>query len=273
MTEAPRRRTDGAPHRTESAFYLPLGEGRFQPTRHTAGPWTPDAQHFGPPSSLLVRALEGIPRERESLLARVTVEILGPAPLTELSMHAYVERPGRSVELLVAELHSGTRAVARASAWRVISSDTREIATLPSGGWPKPEDCPPSDWPESWLTGYLTAVDWRSVSGSVGGPGPAAVWGRQRVALVDGEEPTPLQRLFAMADSGNGASNLLDARHWWFINTELTVHLSRAPQGEWIGLDAATALGPNGTGTATSTLRDLEGPVGFGAQALMVRPR
>jgi hypothetical protein len=258
---------------TESAFYLPLGENRFQPTPHTVGPWTPDAQHFGPPSALLVRALEGIPLERESLLARVTIEILGPAPLTELSVHARVERPGRSVELLAAELHSGSRVVARASAWRVISSDTSEIATLPGDGWPKPEDCPPADWPETWLRGYLTAVDWRWVSGTVREPGPAAVWGRQRVALVEDEEPTPLQRLFTVADSGNGASNFLDARRWWFINSELTVHLHRAPRGEWIGLDAATTLGPSGIGTATSTLRDLEGPVAVGAQALMVRPR
>jgi hypothetical protein len=257
----------------ESAFYLPLGENRFEPTQHTAGPWTPGAQHFGPPSALLVRALEAIPRERPSELARVTVEILGPAPLTELTVDARVARPGRSVELLVAELRSGTRAVARASAWRVGSADTAGIANLPSGGWPKPEDCRPTDWPGSWLPGYLTAVEWRAVSGGLAEPGPAAVWARQRVALVDGEEPTPMQRLFAAADSGNGASNFLDARKWWFINSELTVHLQRPPQGEWTGLDAVTTVGPGGIGTATSTLRDLEGPVGFAAQALMVRPR
>ncbi|GHF51640.1 hypothetical protein FHX82_004050 [Amycolatopsis bartoniae] len=258
---------------TESAFYLPRGEGRFQPTQHTAGPWTSGAQHFGPPSALLVRALEALPPERESRLARVTVEILGPAPLTELSVRARVERPGRSVELLVAELASDTRTVARASGWRIATSDTREIANVPGGDWPKPEDCPVSEWPEGWLPGFLDAVEWRSVSGGLAVPGPAAVWGRQRVALVDGEEPSPLQRLFAVADCGNGASNFLDAREWWFINSELTVHLRRPPQGEWIGLDAATAVGPDGIGTATSTLRDLEGPVASGAQALMVRPR
>ncbi|WP_236793063.1 thioesterase family protein [Amycolatopsis sp. GM8] len=258
---------------SESAYYLPLGENRYQPTVHTRGPWTPDAQHFGPPSSLLARALEALPRPRESQLARVTVEILGPAPLTELSVTSRVERPGRSVELLVAELGAGGRVVARAAAWRVISTDTTEVANLASGGWPKPEDCAVLSWPKSWVDGYLGSVEWRSVSGGLVEPGPAAVWGRQQVALVDGEEPTPLQRLFAVADSGNGASNFLDAREWWYINSELTVHLQRPPEGEWIGLDAATTVGPGGIGTAASTLRDLEGPVGFGAQALMVRPR
>src|SRR4051812_41651780 len=119
----------------ESAFYLPLGQDRFLPTGHTAGPWSPDAQHFGPPSALLVRALEALPAERKSMLARVTVEILGPAPLTEMTVRAKIERPGRSVELLTAELESGERAVARASAWRIVSSDTREVATAVPSPW------------------------------------------------------------------------------------------------------------------------------------------
>ncbi|KAA9154491.1 thioesterase family protein [Amycolatopsis acidicola] len=257
----------------ENAFYLPRGEGRYLPTAHTAGPWTPDAQHFGPPSSLLVRALEGLPRAWDGDIARVTVEILGPAPLSELSVRARVERAGRSVEQLVAELAAGERTVARASAWRVIATDTTEVANLDPEEWPPPEHCPPSEWPADWHGGYLDAMEWRTVAGDVLTPGPAAVWAKQRVQLVDGEEPSPLQRLFAVADSGNGISNMLDARSWWFINSELTVHLQRAPAGEWVGLDAVTTIGPRGVGTAESTLRDLGGPVASGAQALMVRTR
>jgi hypothetical protein len=256
------------------AFYLPLGDGRFQPTEHTVGPWTPDAQHFGPPSALLVRALEELPAEREFQLARVTVEILGPAPLTELSVSAEVARPGRSVELLSAELADGSKPVARASAWRIAASDTSEIAagTAPSLPQP-PEDFPLMERPEGWQGGYLDAMEWRSVLGGFGAEGPATVWGRQRVSLVDGEKPSPLQRVFAVADSGNGVSNFLDPRRWWFINSELTVHLLREPDGEWIGLDAVTMVGPAGVGTATSRLHDLGGQLGVGAQALLVRER
>ncbi|GHE82547.1 hypothetical protein GCM10017786_11770 [Amycolatopsis deserti] len=258
---------------TENAFYLPLGGDRYQPTEHTAGPWTPEAQHFGPPSALLARALEGLAADRPGLLARVTVEILGPAPLTELSLRSWVERPGRSVELLGAELHDGTRAVARASAWRISEADTTEVATEEPAP-PSPEDCRPATWPDSWgRGGYLGAMEWRVIAGSPAEPGPAWVWGRQRVELVAGEKPTPLQRLFAVADTGNGASNFLDPAKWWFINSELTVHLRRAPVGEWMALDARTLVGPTGVGTATSTLSDVRGQVGQGAQALMVRTR
>ncbi|MBE8523557.1 thioesterase family protein [Amycolatopsis sp. H6(2020)] len=255
------------------AFYAPLGDGRFSATGHTAGPWTPDAQHFGPPSALLVRALENVESAHPAELARVTVEILGPAPVAELTVRARIERPGRSVELLQAELAGADRVVARATAWRIATSDTAEIATDAGPRLPGPASVEESPWPEGWQGGYLDAVEWRAVRGGMDVPGPAAVWARQRVPLVDGEEPSGLQRLFAVADSGNGVSNYLDPRKWWFINSELTVHLRRVPQGEWIGLDAVTLVGQHGVGTATSILHDDGGPVATGAQALMVRPR
>jgi hypothetical protein len=116
-------------------------------------------------------------------------------------------------------------------------------------------------------------MEWRALRGAFDEPGPATVWARQRVGLVAGEEPTALQRLLTVADSGNGVSNLLDPRRWWFINTELTVHLHREPAGEWIGLDAHTVIGTHGVGIARSTLHDQTGPVAAGAQALLVRPR
>ncbi|MER7113067.1 thioesterase family protein [Saccharomonospora azurea] len=259
-------------------FYLSQGDGRYLPTQHTAGPWTPDAQHFGPPSALLVRELESLPDDDERKLARVTVEILGPAPLSELTVSSEVVRSGRSVELLSATLAADDRVVARASAWRLAVSDTTEVSTTPTSTTPTSvlpsvDECAPAEWPDGWLGGYLDAMEWRAARGAVTTAGPAAVWARQRVALVDDEQPSPLQRVFTVADSGSGVSQELDPRHWLFINTELTVHVQREPVGEWIGLDAATTVGPRGTATARSTLHDVEGPVAAGAQALLVRRR
>ncbi|MFE0020693.1 thioesterase family protein [Amycolatopsis sp. NPDC059021] len=257
------------------AFYLPLPDGRLLATPHTAGPWSPDSQHFGPPSALLVRALEAAETgPHPGLLARATVEILGPAPVAaELSVRSWLDRPGRSVELLGAELTTGDKVIARASAWRIATSDTAAVATGDVAPLPPPEECEEAPWPPGWQGGYLEAMEWRTIRGGATEPGPAAVWVRQRLPLVDGEEPSALQRLFAVADSGNGVSNFLPLDRWWFINSELTVHVRRPPAGEWIGLDAATVVGPHGVGTATSTLHDGAGPVATGAQALLVRPR
>lgn len=121
--------------------------------------------------------------------------------------------------------------------------------------------------------GYLAAMEWRAARGGFGVPGPAAVWARMRYPLVPGEEPAPLERVLAIADSGNGASWELDISRWHFINPELTVHLHREAAGEWVCLDAQTTISPGGTGLATSVLSDLDGPVGVGAQSLFVGPR
>lgn len=255
------------------AFYVPLGQDVFRSTGHTVGPWSPDSQHMGPPSALLGRQLERSVPGADTVLARVTVEILGPVPVADLAVRSWVERPGKSVRLTGAELTAGDRAVARAWAWWIAASDTTaEVSGMPEPLAPVSSGVSPGR-PDGWENGYLDAMEWLSIKGRFGEHGPATLWARQRVSTVDGEEPTGLQRLLAVADSGNGASGVLDLREWLFINTELTVHLWRPPTGEWIGLDAHTTIGPTGLGLATSTLHDENGAVGRGAQALLVRRR
>ncbi|MFO7191816.1 thioesterase family protein [Thermocrispum sp.] len=258
---------------SDEAFYQQLDDETYASTEHTNGPWGPGMQHLGPPSALLTRALEGVPGGDDRSIARVTVEILGPVPVAELHVTARLVRPGRSVEMLEADMTAAGRTVAQARAWRIIHSDTTSVLSTHADRLPGPENAHEFGRPEGWHPGYIDAMEWHSIKGGLGEPGPATVWVRQRIPLVRGEEPTPLQRLMTVADSGNGVSGRLDPNRWWFINTELTVHVVRPPQGEWIGLDAATTIGPHGVGCANSVLHDLEGPVGTGAQALMVRER
>ena len=60
---------------------------------------------------------------------------------------------------------------------------------------------------------------------------------------------------------------------WAFINPDLTLYIERAPQGEWIGLDAQTIISRDGIGLAESVLFDERGRVGRATQALVVAPR
>ncbi len=211
------------------------------------------------------------PRE-DMIIARFTCEILGAIPVGELTVAARLVRPGRSVELLEATAIAGDREVARASAWRVLrTADAAVPSRLPApGGLP---DEPSMRPPRSWVDGYLSAIEWRPVRGGFTAAGPATVWARMRYPLVTDEEPSPLERVLATADSGNGVSWELDMSRWHFINPELTVHLHREPVGEWICLDAQTVISPGGAGLATSVLSDLDGPVGVGAQSLLIAPR
>jgi hypothetical protein len=258
------------------ALYLPTGESdTFEATDLTEGPWAPGVQHGGPPSALLARAVERTPTTvaGTSQVARISYDILGPMPATRLRTLARVVRPGRSVELVEAELVAGDRTVMRAQAWRIkVAAGHRLPLALPEE--PAPES--PDGLEESiapWPGGYLTAVEWRFVEGQFEKPGPAIVWSRLRVPVVAGDEPTGLQRAAAVADCGNGLSSLLDPHQWWFINTELTVHLTRQPTGDWVRVAARSTLDGSGAGLAETSLADRTGRFGRGAQALMVGPR
>lgn len=261
------------------AFYEPLHDGAFRATAHTVGPWSAEMQHLGPPSALLTRELErqagaGAGQgESAGVLARITIEVLGAVPPGELTVSASVLRPGRTIELLGAELLMNGRAVARASAWRLVGSGTAEVQVGMPPALPPPAEGSVQQNPPSWVPGYLDALEWRWLRGHLAELGPGAAWARPRVAVVAGEEPSPLQRLMAVADSANGVAAPLDIDRWLFLNTDLSVHLFRQPKGEWIGLDAETTIGPDGVGLCSSVVHDERGPVGRTAQILTVRAR
>lgn len=260
------------------AFYLPLGAGRFTSTEHTGGPWDPLLQHGGPPAALLARAIERESPQWPATVVRMSVDILGPVPVAEVEVRSRVLRPGRSVELVQAELDAGGRTSVRAQAWRV----RREQLALPE--LPRSHDDPTLDpvppfpdedtaLPPGWTGGYLHAMQWRVAGGDWADRGPATIWGRMGHPLVPDEQPSGLQRVMVVADSGNGVSNVLPLAGWLFINPELTVHIAAEPQGDWICLDARTRLDPKGFGLASSRLFDRHRLVGRGAQSLFVGPR
>jgi hypothetical protein len=206
----------------------------------------------------------------------MTIEILRPVPLAPLAVAARVARPGRAVELVEAELSEAGgdgRELARARVWRLRAQEgVPEVALDPPP--PGPEHGRETAFFDTGeAVGYHTAMDYRFVKGAFLEQGPAQVWMRMRQPLVDDEPPSPLVRVLAAADSGNGVSATLDYHGYVFINTDLTVQLVREPAGEWVCLDAITRVGPDGVGLAESALSDERGRLGRATQTLLVRPR
>jgi hypothetical protein len=254
-----------------TAFYEPLGAGRFRSTPHTRGPWDPAFQHAGPPAALLGRAVERCEAREGLVLARLTYEILRPVPVADVEVGVRVARPGRSVELLEGELTVDDEPVVTVRAWRVKASSAPDVHR---DGTPPPRPAEVSSPPPGLDDfGYSRAVELRFAAGGWGQRRPATVWTRLLVPVVAGEQPTGVQRVLAVADSGNGVSAVLSWEDWLFINPELTVHFRRPPRGEWICLDAETSIAAGGAGLARSVLSDDDGVVAQGAQALLVAPR
>jgi acyl-coenzyme A thioesterase PaaI-like protein len=257
-------------------------DGRFVATELARGPWDSGAQHGGAPAALLMRAFEQLPAVDGLVISRVTYEFLRPVPIGELSVSASVMRPGRRVQLLEGSVSrtDGTEVV-RARALQVqraivLPRATADAAIPPAGS----EATPPG--PEGGTENHFAppfrpmfapdAIEIRFVAGTFGG-GPSTAWFRLRVPIVAGEEATPLQRLAAAGDFGNGISGLFPFDEYVFINPDLTLYIDREPVGEWICLDARTIIAPEGVGTAESVLYDARGRVGRAIQSLLVAPR
>ena len=278
----------------DTAYYLPLPTPEtpldshphiecFRPTRHTVSTWGPDLQHGAPPSALLVRALERHRPRPDTRLTRICIDLLGPVPLTDLEVRTRIDRPGRQIELVVAELWATTpdgtsRAVARGTGWRLQTQHLPDVArTSEPALTPFDPAAEPSDMTLFGLGGYIDTLDWHIVT-PLGVPGPSAAWVRARLDLVAGETLTALERLFTVADVANGIGSKLDPAHWLFLNTDLTVHLfrapdSHAPESRWTGISAETSIGPDGIGMTAGVLHDEHGPLGRITQNVQVRPR
>lgn len=265
------------------SFYEPRGDGEFAATELTRGPWDPRHQHAGPPAALVGREIErlgkgriGGPDGAPGQVGRITYEVLRPVPIGPMRVSAEVVRPGRRVEMVAATLSDGDgEAVMRAQAWR-LRTESVEFPQPPGfpDPLPGPEDAEPGAYPETGHeVGYHTGVEYRFLSGAFTEPGPARVWMRMAVPLLPGEEPTPLQRVLVVADSGNGVSAPLDWRRYLFINVDLSVHLSRMPEGEWVCLDAVTLPEPNGVGMSDTALSDRRGRIGRAVQTLLIAER
>jgi len=219
---------------------------------------------------LLARAIENL---SDGVIGRFTMELLGPVPVDDLAVSASILRPGRSVQLAAAELYDVARGrpVATARAWLFPATGAGhdQEPSAPAHG---PEDGTARERPEGWGGGYVDAVDWRWITGDLADPGPGVVWMRPP-DLVEDEDASPIQRLVTCVDSASGVSAVFDPREWGFLNTELTVHVLRPPEGEWVCLDARTTLGRGTVGLATSHVYDDRGLVARSAQALLVTKR
>jgi hypothetical protein len=256
-----------------------------QPTEQARGPWDPRALHGGAPAALITAAFERMQPGAELRIARLGFEFLRPIPLAPLKLSTRIIRPGRRVQELAAELvtadsgdGAGGELVCRASALRVqaIPDEVPEPENaIDEQALPAPETGKLVHFSlnESGESGFAaTAMEMRWLD-DPRALGPARVWMRLRHPLLPGEPLTSLARLAGTADFGNGVGAALPFERFLFINADLTIHLQRQPQGEWIGLNARTLLPSGGSGLAESVLHDVHGPVGRAFQTLVVQPR
>lgn len=258
------------------ALFRRVDATHFIPTELTRGPWTPDAQHGGPPSALIVHALDANHPEPDKLLARLTVEILRPVPLSQLTVNTGVLRTGKRVSLVGASILAGDLEVARAQGLRIRQQAFGDIHNSGSPPALAPEDVADRVTvlhPAPEVAFHQNGVEFRVVRGQLDEAGPVTLWARLLVAVVEGVEASPVEAVVALADFGNGISWELPLSNYLYINPDLTVNLVRPPVDEWIQMESRTILSEMGSGLAESALGDRLGRIGRSLQSLLVEPR
>jgi hypothetical protein len=270
--------TAGAQDEIPGSAYVPAGEGAWRSTALTRGPWDPGHQHAGPPIALAARAME---RAAQALglthIARLTANLYRPIPIAELGVEVRTDYAGRNAAHFSASLSAESKEVLRCTALAQREADLPIPAGLPGHPLPRAPKPPEASEPERFplkagRLGYPDLVESRTAQG-VFFRGPSAVWFRLRHALIEGEAPTPIERVAVAADSGNGISAILDFSKYVFVNSDLTVNLLRKPEGEWICIEAQTLLGPASGGLAEARIYDAAGLVGRSTQSLALRSR
>lgn len=257
----------------QTSFFTQDGEW-FLPTDICRGPWDPDACHAGPPTGLLARAAELAVSDQR--LVRLTVELLRPIPHAGFRIRSQVIKAGRTASLVGSSLEDQSGRTACESRALLMAGGAPHSTPTTAAEAPDFQSATPGPFflgaARHGLAHFAQGVELRYPPGQSSAPGPSTVWMRAPALLPD-EAPSPFQSVCPLADCGNALSRNGDIDAWAFMNVDLTIHLHRPPQGEWIAASAVSRWEADGVGLSDTLLFDHQGLVGRATQTLLVQPR
>jgi hypothetical protein len=262
------------------SLFVQSGTTEFTPTEHSLGPWSRDLLHGGPVAALLAHQLQAASLDGNWFPARLTVDLTRPVPLAKLDVTTTIIRAGRKARLLSAECHNGDALVARAGLQLIAQADVPIPPTSPARRWASEPTRSPEEAPRMTPLNrvgdtafHISSVEHRSRDNALSGLGAASDWIRVTVDLLAGLPLSPFERVICAADFGNGISSSLPYDQYTYVNADLSVHLFRLPEDEWVLVDAITHMSDGGVGLAESRLSDRAGLIGRACQSLVVAPR
>jgi acyl-CoA thioesterase len=268
------------------AIFLP--DGPFMvPTDLAGSPWGPGLLHGGPPAGLVGRAVERhLAADPELQPVRLTLDLFRPVPKEPLRTELDVVREGKRIAAIQVSLLAGQVEVARAA----VLALRRSRVELPRHALPPPPGVPHHEnYPTTGLSdalrgprdaaprgpmprGFHTTIEVRPVGGRPG-KGRATAWIRIPVPFVLGEATGPLTRLAATSDFGSPLGHIRPSEDVGFINADISLHIHRLPEGEWICLEAEGTAQETGLGLVETRVHDVHGPIGRVCQAIMINRR
>lgn len=235
------------------------------------GPWDPDLCHAGPVAGAIAREIEHVMPTKQ--LVRLTIELNRPVPMAGFRIAAHITKEGRRVGAARADLTDlSGRLCATATATLILPGDLGPVPTA-AFATDSPEQADDLGFPITAtlhdLPSFRNFVEVAYPPGETPTPGATKMWMRAP-ALIDGEAPSPFQRICALADCGNAISRNAELDEFEFMNADLTITLHRPSPAEWFLSDSISHWQSSGIGLAHAHLSDEEGPVGTALQTLLL---
>jgi hypothetical protein len=223
-------------------------------------------------AGLAAWAIERDQDDPELQPARLTIDMYRSPAMRPTTVTTTLVRRGGRVRVLDATIDQGNVTVARASALFLRRAEPPPLDDAPiTPPWtaPAPDDMGPMFMPAD------IPFDLRSIEGEgFGAPDGARrqVWLRDRRPLVPGQELTPFVRAALASDFASPLANM-STEGLAYINADITLHLARLPEGEWIGLATGNRVVSEGVSVAACPLHDRRGPIGSSSIAAVLTPR
>jgi hypothetical protein len=253
------------------AFFKPT-DGGLEPHPDARGPWSDDMMHGRLLAGLAAWAIERDHGQGGFAPVCLTVDLYRSPAMATTTVETSLVRGGGRVRAVDAFITVGGQEVARASTlWLKRTSAPEGEDQLPrSAAW----DAPPADTcalaSPSTDAFEVRPVDDRGFGSP--GPEPRRVWLRDWRALVAGSALTPFVRAALAADFASPLAHSgpegID-----YINADLTLHLGRLPNGEWIGIETGDRVAADGASVAQCLFFDEDGPIGFSSVCAVVTAR
>ena len=248
---------------TNPALLTRTGESTFEPTRQAVGPWDGNLLFGGVPAGLAVHEVERRVGISDWQAARITTDLVRPAPRAPLTVDVDVVREGSRVVVATTSILAGPKLVSRSSLLLIPRQAPDRLAVdIPEG------DGPADHAPTAVHTPHPSIFEVLEIrAGDLRDDAPRG-WARLNATVVDDEPASDLSRAAVVADLAAGMTNTRGGIVE-FINADVSLFLERVPAG-WIRLDLDRPDLASGIAVASATLGDQSGAAG---QAVMTSVR
>jgi len=251
-------------HMTEFALFRAEGD-RLIPQDIARSLWRDDQMHGVATSGALARELERAVADAgrgELRPARYTVDLFRAPSMSACTLRSSVVREGARLCLVDAVLEQDGRAVARAGAIFLAPSENPPGRVWSASDVPAPPPLDIAPVSEELRVPLFSSDDigWSQVFAEHQNASRKQTW-QTALPIVVGEKATPFQAVAGVADSTSMVMNWGDAGVE-YINTDITLALSRLPVSTEIGLAARERFAHDGIAVGTAVVFDREGPIG-----------